>query len=192
MKTAAAVLLLAATAIAASIVALAPTPAVAEDPAPEEKKADVPVEFPAGWAGTYRGDLVIQNAVGKRQTVPMEFTIAPTKKKDRVKWIIGYEGQPKRDYELVTVDAKRRLFKIDEKNSIEISASLLGGELISIFTISGNQLLARYRLDGDELTYEIVMWREIATALTGGRNGIPVVETFHPLNVQKAVLKRVE
>ncbi|MEN8149255.1 MAG: hypothetical protein ABFS86_05495, partial [Planctomycetota bacterium] len=181
MKSVTLIFFVLAVAIAVSAVALA-----------AEEKARVPVEFPAGWAGTYKGDLVIQNAAGKRQVVPMEFTIAPTDRKDRVKWVIGYEGQPKRNYELITVDAKRRLYKIDEKNSIEISASLMGGELVSIFSVQGNQLLARYRLDGDELTYEIVMWQETATALTGGREGIPVVQTFTPANIQKAVLKRVE
>jgi len=156
-------------------------------PAPAAKKA-----FPAGWAGTYRGKLEVVGADGKRQTLNMEFIIAPTAKKDRVRWVIGYEGQPKRNYELVTLDAAKGLYKIDEKNSIEISAQLIGDELISIFAVTGNQLVARYRLiDRNTLAYEIIMWKQQATGMSGGQGGIPVVTTYSPKNVQKAVLTSV-
>ena len=119
--------------------------------------------------------------------------MAPTAKEDRVRWVIGYKGQPRRNYELVTVDAAKGQYKIDEKNSIEITAHLLGDELVSVFAVAGNQLVARYRLlNQDTLAYEVILWPQQASGLTGGQKGIPVVTNYTPTNVQKAVLKRVK
>jgi len=163
------------------------------EPAPAAKGIPPAAKpFPAGWAGTYRGKLEVLGADGTRQAVEMDFIVAPTSKKDRVSWVIGYEGQPRRNYELVTVDAAKGLYKIDEKNSIEITAHLIGNELVSIFAVAGNQLVARYRLSGETLMYEVILWPQQATGMTGGKKGIPVVATYTPRNVQKAVLRKVK
>jgi len=160
-------------------------------PAAEDEKAE-PEVFPRSWAGTYRGTLDVVGAGGKKQSVNMEFRISPTEKPERTSWVIGFEGQPKRNYELVTVDAEKGEYQIDERNSIVVPARLLGDELVSVFAVSGNQLVARYRLDGEKLTFEVTMWRQEATGSTGGKGGVPVVTTFDPQNVQRAVLGRVE
>jgi hypothetical protein len=170
-----------------------PRPARAQKPPPEKAPAAAPAKtFPAAWAGTYRGELEVFGSAGKRQKLRMEFLIAPTKDPKRVRWVIGYEGQPRRDYELVTTDAAKGEYEIDEKNSIVIPARLMGDELVSVFAVSGNQLVARYRLSKDTLTFDVTMFTQLAAGTTGGKDGIPVVSTYVPQNVQRAVLERVK
>lgn len=149
-----------------------------------------PAAFPASWEGTWKGDLVIERAGAAAQVVPMSLVVKPTEAPDRWAFRIRYGEQPERPYELVVVDAEKGRYDVDEGNSIVIPSRLVGGELVSVFEVSGNRVAARYRLDGGKLHVDLLMSGAAPTGKTGGENGVPEVKVFAPLTVQRAVLAR--
>lgn len=167
----------------AALAALAAVPFLAS--AGEE-----PVGFPASWEGVWKGDLVIERAGAARQVVPMSLVVKPTEKPDRWAFRIRYGEQPERPYEIVVVDVEEGRYDIDEGNSIVVPSRLVGGELVSVFEVSGNRIAARYRREGEKLVVDILMSGADATGTTGGGNGVPEVKVFAPLTVQRAVLAR--
>jgi len=73
--------------------------------------------FPKSWKGKYKGQLQIFGVDSIRMNVAMKLDIA--KKNDSIyQWKITYDFKGKedvRDYELVIVDKKKGIYKIDEK-----------------------------------------------------------------------------
>lgn len=164
-------------------------------------RADAPVagrlqrdsDFPASWRGHWQGTCVAQRPDGWVKTFPMELHIQPLDTPDRWQWKLVYgerDEQDVRDYELVILDAAAGRFLIDEKNSIEIDAYLVGPTLYSPFSLEGSLLTASYTRDDDRLLFEIVIAQLDAGTQTGGEGEIPIV-TRYPINVaQQAELTR--
>lgn len=153
--------------------------------------------FPAAWQGQWVGNLEIFTAGGKAQEIPMELHILPFDGSANHSFNIIYgedKEAGKRPYELVTLDAAKGLYLIDEKNSIKMEAYLIGGKLIQWFEVEGSMLYTTTELVGETLHWEIVAGSSVPVSTTGGThiNGedIAPVKTF-PVNVlQIAELKR--
>lgn len=162
----------------------------AAETAPEPEK---PGEFPAGFLGLWEGELSIRAAGGddhKARRVPMTLAVAATDAPDRWEWRIRYDDQPERRYHLLAVDAAAGRYAIDEGNSIVLPAIRFGDELISDYAVAGNRLVIRWRTSGESVTFSAVVTPAAASGRTGGREGVPEVETFAPAAVQSADLRR--
>jgi hypothetical protein len=149
-----------------------------------------PGEFPASFIGKWKGEIRITPYEGEEQRLPMEMYIAPRETEGRWRWAIRYGTQPLRDYELRVLDAEKGRYEIDERNSITLPAWQTGGELISLFSLSGQLLTTRYRVEGDRLHFEVLVTKTAPTAVTGGEGQVPAVGVHLPLTVQRGTLGR--
>lgn len=118
----------------------------------------------------------------------------------RWKWTIIYDGpqgRQERAYELVERDAAKGLYAIDEKNSIVLPASLIGGALVSAFEVGGTMLVSSDRFDAagpgpedDSIVVEIVSFPAGKAESTGQQGDVPEVKGYTPISIQRAVLTR--
>ncbi|MFN4079640.1 MAG: hypothetical protein ACK4NS_01965 [Saprospiraceae bacterium] len=160
---------------------------------------DAQGSFPKDWEGIWSGELQIYNAKGKAQGVTMTLEILPIPGHPEGRYtfglVYGDKSQDWRPYELVPVAPERGLWKVDEKNSIELESYLIGPKLLCWFTVQDVRTLCAYeKISPDELTFEVVSGMEKPVSQTGGvqheDQEIPQVNAF-PFSVfQRAVLKR--
>ena len=150
-----------------------------------------PASFPQSWYGTWKGEIVVLPYEGEIQRLPMKLMVGP--KDDGVwKFAIQYGSQPTRNYELVAVKPKQGRYQIDEKNSIVLPAWYTDGELVSLFSLSGQLLTTHYQRVGDEIRFSVLVTKTAPTRLTGGLPPVPSVGVHLPVTYQRARLKRVE
>lgn len=161
------------------------------------QKPETP-DFPSAWAGTWHGTLDIFNGSGKVQSVPMWIEIQPIDTSTTGRYTFGLvyssKQQDWRPYELVPVQPQSGLWKVDEKNGIEMESYLFGPKLLCWFTVQKSRVLCTYEKRGDEILFEVYSGMESAASTSGNttHNGetIPEVITF-PFSVfQRAVLKK--
>lgn len=154
--------------------------------------------FPATWVGNWKGTLEIFNATGRLQELSMELNIHPL---DTPPGSYTFEivyGEDRvtgaRPYELLTLDAAKGLYLMDEKNSIKMEAYYLNGKLIQWFEVEGTLLFTTTELVGDELLWEIISGSSMPVSTTGNDtvNGeeIPPVKTYPVGAMQRARLRR--
>ena len=153
--------------------------------------------FPASWTGVWSGDLLIHNAKGIAQTVPMEVTIRPVPGSTNYDWITVYNKDTlagKRPYTLLVKDAEAGHYAIDENNNIVLDAYLLGGKLFNSFEVQGQLLVCTYEMQGEDLVFEVIAGPAEPISTTGGdevgEEKIPEVKSFKVNVMQRAVLKR--
>lgn len=150
------------------------------------------LSFPYSWKGIWSGNLHIFNQQGLKMQIPMKLHVLPTADTTRWQWVIQYDTS-KRNYELI-IDEHKKEYYIDEKNSIIIPATLFGNTLLSCFEVMGTTLQATYMRNDDELLFTIsslntaIKDRSGGTALDGEE--IPIVESYHVVSYQKALLQR--
>lgn len=149
--------------------------------------------FPASWIGVWTGDLLIHNAKGIAQSVPMEVTIRPVPGSANYDWITVYSKDTlagKRPYALLVKDAEAGHYAIDENNNIVLDAYLLGGKLFNSFEVQGQLLVCTYEMQGENLVFEVIAGPTTPVATTGGGEAVPEVKSFKVNVMQRAVLKR--
>lgn len=153
--------------------------------------------FPASWTGVWAGDLLIHNAKGIAQSVPMEVTIRPVSGSASYDWITVYNKDTlagKRPYTLLVKDAEAGHYAIDENNNIILDAYLLGGKLFNSFEVQGQLLVCTYEMQGENLVFEVIAGPSAPISTTGGGEAgeekIPEVKSFKVTVMQRAVLKR--
>jgi hypothetical protein len=120
----------------------------------------------------------------------MEIAIGATETEGRWRWAIRYGTQPVRDYRLAVLDAAAGKCEIDEGNGIVLPATLIDGELFSLFAVSGSRIEARYRLAGETLHFEILASAAEPAGKTGGQGGVPEVGWFPVHALQRAALRK--
>ncbi len=157
------------------------------------------LSFPASWAGDWTGTLEIFNGKGLVQTVEMTIEIQKidTSSSGRYTFglVYGSKEQDWRPYELVPVSPERGIWRVDEKNSIQMESYLMGPKLLCWFTVQGSRILCTYEKTGpDTLIFEVLSGTEEAISTTGNtkinEEDIPEVKTF-PFSVfQRAVLRK--
>jgi hypothetical protein len=153
--------------------------------------------FPQNWLGKWSGTLEIHTAEGLSQSLPMQLHLLPTDSTHRYTWTIIYGTDTvagKRAYELVTLDAAKGWYAVDEKNTIVMEAYLLGGKLFNRFEVMGNLLLCTTERVGDHLIFEIISGKLEPVSTTGNQKfkgeDIPPVRAYPVAVRQVAVLKK--
>ena len=156
-------------------------------------------QFPNSWEGEWFGQLSIFKDTGKVRELPMALHILPidTASVPSWTWTIRYgEDQEagKRPYELITVDAAKGFYLIDEKNTIKMEGYYIGGQFYQWFEVQGSRLLTKTEMVGDALVWEIVVGSDQPVSTTGGSvfegEEIPPVKAFPISNLQRAVLRK--
>jgi len=156
-------------------------------------------EFPTSWVGDWRGELQIFGTAGLKQSLPMQLKIQPIDSLPDYSFTIIYEldtENGERAYTLKTIDAAKGHYAIDEQNSIQIDAFLLGNKLVQRFEVMGNLLDTFIEKEGDHLIWEIFSGKLSPTSVSGNTNqageDIPEVKAYPMAVYQKCILSRVE
>lgn len=147
--------------------------------------------FPESWLGAWEGELTVAKPAGADapEISKMVVVIAPTDDPARYDFRLRYGSQELRRYQLVVRDAATGQYAIDERNGVVLPATYLDGELFSYFSLGGNLLLARYRLDGDFLRFDLTSTGITPDVETGGGD-VPAVGGHYVQVVQRALLRR--
>ena len=149
-----------------------------------------PASFPTSWSGVWEGTLSIAKPGSVREETTMFLAIRPTDDPERFEFRFRYgREQPQRRYELVVRDAAQGRYAIDEKNGIQVPATYVDGELLSYFSLGESLVLARYRLVGDFLHFDLTQTGRTPDVSTGGGD-VPEVGGHAVQVVQRAVLSR--
>lgn len=153
--------------------------------------------FKRDWPGNWAGQLDIINTRGKVQSIPMELLISLIDSSGTYSWTIIYgedREAGKRAYELRTVNEEKGYYLLDEKNSIQMEAYLVGGKLYQWYEVAGNLITSSSWLEGEELIWELVSGSSEPASITGGQEAdgeqIPSVKAFPVKVVQRARLKK--
>ncbi|MCK6447767.1 MAG: hypothetical protein L6Q99_15350 [Planctomycetes bacterium] len=154
-----------------------------------------PLEFPAAWSGTWRGELEALDAQGAKPIATVELVIAPTDDPRRWTWRTTYDGSAGRvvkDFALLERDASRGEFALDEGGGVELEARYFGGVLHTWFDVGESRITAREAVvaagtDDERFTFELLSAPNgpIATLASG------TITSFAPTLVQRALLERV-
>ena len=161
----------------------------------EEK--DIKLNFPDDWLGFWEGELHIYNEIGLKQSLPMALDNSTTNITGQYTWAIIYGSDSiagRRDYLLKEVDKSNGHYIVDEKNGILLDAYLIDNELISVFEVMGNSLTSTYKREGNNMIFEIMMYKSQHVSITGdtiiGTDTIPPVKSYKPIVTQKAILTK--
>ncbi len=154
--------------------------------------------FPESWIGNYKGNLSIYGVDSVKMNLKMELKIDKTAKDSIYNWTIIYDFKGKKDvraYELIIIDRKKGLYKIDEKNSIVIKAYLHNSKVFtSFFKVSESFIVATYTKVDDILIFEIISSKSDPVSITGNttkdEEEIPQVDSYAVNGRQKAILKK--
>ena len=155
-------------------------PAVARPPA-------AGASFPASWAGTWRGSVSTSAPGREPEATPMEIEIAPTERPDRWAFRIRHGDEPVRQV-LLARDSAAGAFSIDDGSGVVLPATWLDGELQSAFALDGKLFVARHRVEGDALRFDLVgVGSHPAPAAESGGGSVAPYSVYH---LQRAVLRR--
>jgi len=159
----------------------------------DEKGAQHTEIFPRSWEGIWKGSCRAEKPGGGSHVFAMELHVLPTRDPQRMTWKLVYgegEMQQARNYELITVDKKAGHFKVDEKNSIEIDAYLVGNALYSNYSVGNSLISVTYSKKKDSIHFDLLSWKMKDPVKSGGKEGIPIVSAYPLEIVQHAVLEK--
>ncbi len=150
--------------------------------------------FPASWQGNYRGELQIYGVDSVAMNVVMQLDI--NKKTDSIyQWKISYNLKDKediRDYDLLLVNTKNGIYKIDEKNTIVIDSYFKSNIFTSFFKVMDTFIVATYTKKEDSIIFEIISADGKNITSTGDSEfegeTIPKVDSYMVNGRQKAIL----
>lgn len=161
----------------------------------DSEHARSPAAFPEAWVGSWRGMCRAELSGGRTRSFAMQLDVAATDDPRRFAWHITYgdgDAAQLRPYELVIVDEAQGLYRVDEKNSIEIESRLFGDELHCIYSVGGSVILVTYALSADGLTFDLVVGDAAGIITTGGDGDVPEVLVYPVPTVQHALLRRID
>lgn len=153
-------------------------------------------QFPQSWEGVWKGNLSIYKGEGKKQELGMELHILPIDSTSTHTWTIVYviDGKPSpRNYELLTVDATKGHYQVDEHNDIILDEYLFNNTLYSRFKVGKSLLTASYEKQGESIIFTIIAGKAEPINTTGGTNeDTPPVDSYEIGVMQHAILKKAK
>jgi len=152
--------------------------------------------FPKNWEGKYNGELELFGVDSIKMKLKVKLDIF--QKTDSVyQWKMTYIFRGKediRDYELIVVDKKKGIYKIDEKNSIVINSYLKSNIFTSFFEVSKSFIISTYTKVNNTIEFEIISGDGKNPVISGNSNvnneDIPEVKSYFVNGRQKAILKK--
>ena len=152
--------------------------------------------FPKSWEGNYQGELQIYGVDSVAMKLKMKLDIK--QKTDSIyQWKITYDFRGKvdvRNYELVIVNQKKGIYKIDEKNTIVIDSYFKTDIFTSFFEVMNSYIISTYTKVNDTIEFEIISGDGKKPSISGNSKAdnedIPEVKSYLVNGRQKAVLKK--
>lgn len=159
-----------------------------------ELKDSKTLSFPESYFGIYKGDLHITSQNGTT-SIPMEFHLLPIEgEKEKFQYTIVYIAnttRQERQYTLITKDAEKGVYTIDENNGILLDAKVWTNKLYSMFEVQGSLLTTQLTFEADHMIFEITFSRKEAVNKSGTTDEKPIEVLSYPIStVQKGVLKK--
>ena len=159
---------------------------------------DAPAAIPDAWLGEWHGEMTNYGSRGASSQIPVSLRIAELSD-GSYEWRTVYNQDLEngvRDYRLVPTPGTSTRFVMDEQNGILLEASLLGGALVTPFSVAGQTLVSRYTLRADgTLIHEIIYWPDEPGVVSrgsgvGGEAGAEV-RSFEAAGIQRTVFDRM-
>ncbi|MEM6379602.1 MAG: hypothetical protein AAF705_15465, partial [Bacteroidota bacterium] len=141
--------------------------------------------FPEKCLGEWEGMMYIYSNGSLVDSVSTSFDVARTEEPHTFTWITSYHSptQPMvKDYKLKLIDAEKKLYAVDEGNSIALHSYLFDNKLYSVFETQGILLTSSYELMGENLVFEVTS----GTNLEPGKD----VMNYSVRNLQRVVFKK--
>lgn len=152
-----------------------------------------PAEFPKDFVGDWRGTMEWTKAGEAKPTlVKMRLKIDKLDK-DSYTYQLSYgdKEEDTRPYTLRPVNKEKGHWAVDERNGIVLDHFWVGDTLIGVFTVQGNTIISRDRLEGSNLTIEMITYDAAVLNKSGNQSPqIPLVTTNRVKSIQRAILKR--
>ncbi|WP_452597757.1 hypothetical protein [Pontimicrobium sp. MEBiC01747] len=149
------------------------------------------IQFPQDYFGIYKGNLNIINSRGT-QTIGMEFHLQPTDSVGKYKYTIVYimEGnRQERKYNLITKNAAKGDYIVDENNGILLDAKQIGNTLYSMFEVQNNLITTTERFYKNAMDFEITFTDTKQKTESTAEGEDPINVTSYPIGgIQKAHL----
>lgn len=151
------------------------------------------LQFPQDFYGIYKGDLNINNSNGK-QTIGMEFHFNPTDSIGKYQYMLVYimNGErQERKYNLITKDASKGEYIVDENNGILLDAKLVDNTIYSMFEVQNNIITTTERFYKDAMDFEITFTDTKQKVISGTEDENPIEVVSYPIGgIQKAHLSK--
>lgn len=115
-------------------------------------------KFPEAYFGSYKGDLLIKGAQIER-TISMEFHMKATDSIGKYQYQLVYivDGKrQERNYNLITKDALKGEYTIDENNGIILSARQFDNRLYSFFEVQGSLIFTLEEFYDNYMIFEVI------------------------------------
>lgn len=149
------------------------------------------LRFPDAFFGKYKGTLNIEASKGS-SLYAMEFHLLPTDSSEIYKYTLIYgEGDTRqvRDYRLLTKDAEKGEYIVDEKNGILLDDRVVGNRMYAMFEVQETLLTTFITFEKDRMIFEIVATNTKNKNVSGGQtDSIPKVISYPITTVQRAIL----
>jgi len=149
------------------------------------------LQFPDDYFGIYKGDLKIHSVRGTKE-IGMEFHFNKTDQTDKYQYMLVYIFDGKRQerkYTLLTKDAPKGQYLVDENNGILLDAQLFDNTLYFMFEVEGTIITTTERFYENEMDFEITATNKNKKVVSGQENTeVSEVISYPITTVQKARL----
>jgi hypothetical protein len=137
------------------------------------------------WHGNWEGEMYIYGKGALRDSLPVVLTVATINDSTLV-WRTEYKSASRpmvKDYKMKLIDLAKGIYGTDEGNGLVLTNYLIDKSLYSVFEVQGILLTATYRLEGDQITFEVTSGKRDTIEMEG-------VSNYSVPNLQKVKLKR--
>jgi hypothetical protein len=137
------------------------------------------------WHGNWEGIMYIYGKGALRDSVPVVLTIATINDSTLV-WRTEYKSvsQPMvKDYKMKLIDLAKGIYGTEEGKGLVLTNYLVEKSLYSVFEMQGILLTATYRLEGDQIVFEVTSGKKEVNEMEG-------VANYSVSSLQKVQLKR--
>jgi hypothetical protein len=143
------------------------------------------------WFGTWQGILKIYYPV-KLMEVPVTIEINKTHEPGKYGWKTSYDnGKLEKNYFLITVDAEKGSYILDEDNTIKLDFYYADNTFYSVFQVEDAILTSRYTLENESIIMEVLSSNFKTPTITGKDSGdIKEVKSYPVFVTQKAILTK--
>ncbi len=159
--------------------------------AQEVKIENDSLQFPEDFYGIYKGDLQMTTSKGNR-TIGMEFHLNKTDSIGKYQYMLVYvvEGnRQERKYNLITKDASKGEYVVDENNGILLDAKLVDNTIYSMFEVNESIITTTERFYKNAMDFEITFTDKKQKVISGTEGEKPTEVISYPIGErQKAHL----
>lgn len=141
------------------------------------------LQFPEDFYGIYKGDLLMTTSKGNR-TIGMEFHLNPTDSIGKYQYMLVYimnGDRQERKYNLITKDASKGEYVVDENNGILLDAKLVDNTIYSMFEVNESIITTTERFHKDSMDFEITFTDKKQKVISGTEGEEPTEVISYPI-----------